>query len=137
MRPLLPGLRQAGAGAAGAAVNLRPYQLRAIADLRKSYAAGNRAPCLVLPTGAGKTVVASEIIRSATSRGKRVLFLAHRAELLDQSVAKLENTGVTNVRMIRAEHDIGSPTAPVVVASVQTLTKWIDRMPKADLVVFD
>ena len=118
-------------------MNLRPYQLRAIADLRQSYAAGNRAPCLVLPTGAGKTVVASEIIRSATSRGKRVLFLAHRAELLDQSVAKLENTGVTNVRMIRAEHDIGSPTAPVVVASVQTLTKWIDRMPKADLVVFD
>jgi DNA repair protein RadD len=118
-------------------MNLRPYQTRAIADLRASYAAGNRAPCLVLPTGAGKTVVASSIIRSATERSKRVLFLAHRAELIDQSMAKLEATGVTDVRMIRAEHDLGSPNAPVTVASVQTLTKWIDRMPKADLVVFD
>lgn len=120
-------------------MNLRPYQQRAIADLRSSYQAGHRAPCLVLPTGAGKTVVASSIIRSATERGKRVLFLAHRAELLDQSVAKLEASGVTNVRLIRAEHDLGNPLAPVVVASVQTLStpRWADRMPKADLVVFD
>ncbi len=119
--------------------NLRPYQQRAIADLRSSYQAGRRAPCLVLPTGAGKTVVASAVIRSATERGKRVLFLAHRAELLDQSVAKLEASGVTNVRLIRAEHDLGNPLAPVVVASVQTLStpRWANRMPKADLVVFD
>lgn len=118
-------------------MNLRPYQQRAIDGLRASYASGKRAPCLVLPTGAGKTVVAASIIHSAVGRGKRVLFLAHRAELLEQSVSKLENAGVTDVRLIRAEHDIGNPLAPVTVASVQTLTKWGDRMPKADLVVFD
>lgn len=118
-------------------MSLRPYQQRAIDGLRAAYASGKRAPCLVLPTGAGKTVVAASIIHSAIGRSKRVLFLAHRAELLEQSVAKLENAGVTNVRLIRAEHDTGSPQAPVTVASVQTLTKWGDRMPRADLVVFD
>jgi DNA repair protein RadD len=118
-------------------MKLRPYQDRAITDLRAQYAAGRRAPCLVLPTGGGKTLIASEIIRSATGRGKRVLFLAHRKELIEQTVSKLERFGVTDVRMIQAARDVGSPVAPVTVASVQTLTKWSDRMPRADLVVFD
>jgi DNA repair protein RadD len=92
-------------------VKLRPYQERAIEALRAEYARGKRAPVLVLPTGAGKTVVASEIIRSAVSRGRRVLFLAHRAELITQSVAKLEAAGVTDVRIIQAATDLGNPRA--------------------------
>lgn len=116
---------------------LRPYQTRAIDDLRAAYASGKRAPCLVLPTGGGKTLIASEIIRSALGRGRRVLFLAHRRELIEQTVAKLERFGVTDVRMIQAARDVGRPDAPVTVASVQTLTNWLDRMPRADLAVFD
>lgn len=117
-------------------MNLRPYQSRAIADLRASYASGKRAPCLVLPTGAGKTVVASEIIRAATTRGNRVLFCAHRRELIGQSVRKLEGAGVTDLRIIQAG-EAGNPTAAVTVASVQTITDYGARMPKADLVIFD
>jgi DNA repair protein RadD len=116
---------------------LRDYQQRAICDLRATYATGKRAPCLVLPTGGGKTLIASEIIRAALTRSKRVLFLAHRTELLEQTVGKLERFGVTDVRLIQAARDTGSPIAPVTVASVQTLTRWQDRMPRADLVVFD
>jgi superfamily II DNA or RNA helicase len=118
-------------------VSLRPYQDRAIAGLRASYARGKRSPCLVLPTGAGKTVVAASIIRSATERGRRVLFLAHREELISQSVNKLEQAGVTDIRVIQASRQLGRPSSPVCVASIPTLTKWIDRMPTADLVVFD
>lgn len=118
-------------------MNLRPYQSRAIADLRASYASGKRAPCLVLPTGGGKTVIASAVIRGAIERGRRVLFLAHRAELISQSVSKLEASGVTDLRIIQAASDLGRQQAPVAVASIPTLTKWGDRMPKADLVVFD
>jgi superfamily II DNA or RNA helicase len=118
---------------------LRPYQERAVAELRAVYASGKRAPVLVQPTGAGKTVIASAITRSATDRGKRVLFLVHRVELLDQSVAKLERAGVTNVRLIRADQDLGSPLAPVTVASIPTLTtpRWLERLPVADLVIVD
>lgn len=120
-------------------VNLRPYQDRAIAELRASYASGRRAPCLVLPTGAGKTVVAAEIIRSAVARGRRVLFLAHRVELLDQTVRKLGQAGVHDVRVIQAAIDLGNPQAPVAVASIPTLTskRWSERVPKADLVIID
>lgn len=118
-------------------MSLRPYQERAIADLRASYQRGKRRPCLVLPTGAGKTVVAAEIIRSATGRGNRVLFLAHRYELLRQTVSKLALAGVHNVRTIQADNDLGDPLAPVTVASVQTLTGRLDRLPCADLIVCD
>lgn len=117
---------------------LRDYQTRAIDGLRRSYATGHRAPCLVLPTGGGKTVIASEIIRASVARGRRVLFLAHRAELISQSVAKLEAAGLTDLRVITRGESLGDPLAPVSVASVQTLTRWSgDQMPRADLVVFD
>lgn len=115
---------------------LRPYQERAIADLRAQYQAGKRAPVLVLPTGGGKTVIAAAIVRGAIDRGNRVLFLAHRSELLDQTVSKLELAGLRDVRLIRAAVTRGSESAPVTVASIPTLTRR-DDLPKADLVVFD
>lgn len=118
-------------------MNLRPYQNRAIADLRAAYASGRRAPCLVLPTGGGKTVIAAAIVQGALARGNRVLFLVHRQELLAQSVHKLESAGIHDLRIIQAGSDLGSPTAPVAVASIPTLTRWIDRMPAADLVIVD
>jgi DNA repair protein RadD len=126
----------AGDSFPGVCMMLRPYQERAITDLRTQYASGKRAPCLVLPTGAGKTVIAASVIRSAVARNKRVLFLVHRTELQSQSVAKLEHAGVTDLRIIKAGQDIGSRQAPVTVASIPTLTRW-DTLPDADLVVFD
>lgn len=115
---------------------LRDYQQRAISDLRAVYARGRRAPCLVIPTGGGKTIIAAEIIRSAIARGRRVLFLAHRTELLEQSVLKLDAAGVSDVRMIQAARDLGRPDAPVTVASVPTMARRSTEIP-ADLVVFD
>lgn len=120
-------------------MSLRPYQEAAIRDLRAAYVSGSRAVVLVLPTGAGKTVVAADVIRSATERGRKVLFLVHRAELLEQSVAKLARAGVTDVRTIRAGADLGNPVAPVTVASIPTLTmpRWLEHLPPADFVVID
>lgn len=116
---------------------LRPYQERAITELRAQYAAGKRSVVAVLPTGAGKTVIGSAVIRSAVARGKRVLFLVHRQELLSQSVAKLEASGVTDLRIIQAGSDLGNPRAMVAVASIPTLTRWTERQPEAELLVVD
>lgn len=116
---------------------LRPYQERAIAELRGKFASGSRSVVAVLPTGAGKTVVASEIIRSAVARNNRVLFLVHRQELLSQSVSKLESAGVTDLRIIQAGSDLGNPRATVAVASIPTLTRWTERQPEAQLVIID
>lgn len=97
---------------------LRPYQVAAVAGVRERFAAGDRATLLVLPTGTGKTVVFAEVARRVVARGRRVLVLAHRRELLEQAIGKLAAAGV------RAELEQGparAGDAPVVVASVATL----------------
>lgn len=88
---------------------------------------------LCLPTGAGKTSVAAEIIRRATQRGRRSVFLVHRRELVDQAVERLAQFGIRAGRILA-----GHPEAralPVQVASIPTLlrrTHW-----PADLVIVD
>jgi superfamily II DNA or RNA helicase len=88
---------------------------------------------LVAPTGSGKTTIAAAIIHAAAAKGKRVLFLAHRKELIDQAITRL------------AEHDIAAgiimagrqpfPHRAVQVASVQTLARR--EVPPSDLVIVD
>jgi DNA repair protein RadD len=119
-------------------LRLREYQQRAIDSLRALYSQGKRAPVCNSPTGSGKTIIGAEIVRLTAIRGGRVLFNAHREELIEQTARKLAAAGITNIRTIRAAQDLGGSQAPVTVASVQTLTRWAnDRMPSADLVVFD
>lgn len=118
---------------------LRPYQTKAVADVRAQFGAGRKAPVLVLPTGGGKTQVAAFIIRAALERKRRVLFCAGRTELLDQTVDKLRNADVSDIRLIQAARDTGRPDAPVTVASIQTLTtkRWSGGLPPADLLILD
>lgn len=85
--------------------------------------------------------MAVEIILRALARNRRVLFLAHRKELIDQTVDKLIKAGldIGLLRVIRAQHGWGSPQASVVIASVPTLAgaSWDANKPEADLVILD
>lgn len=49
------------------------------------FRAGSRRVILCLPTGAGKTVIFSDIAARAAEKGKRVAILTHRRELLSQA----------------------------------------------------
>lgn len=117
-------------------IQLRPYQAAAIAGLRAEIAAGRARPLLVAPTGSGKTVIASSIIHSCVGRGFRVVFLAHRKELIDQTVEKLGRYGVS-AGVIMANDARRDDWQPVQVCSVQTLARRLDRRPHADLVIVD
>lgn len=65
-------------------MQLREYQIEVIEQVRQAYRDGCRSPCIVLPCGAGKSIIAAEMARRATACGNRVLYLAHRRELIDQ-----------------------------------------------------
>ena len=137
----------------------RPYQTHAIEEIRAAWRAGKRKIVLVAPTGSGKTVVAAEIIEGATGKGNRIVFLAHRKELIDQCSKTLDEIGVDH-GVIKSGHWRHRPDLPVQVASVQTLVskrkckacketpddpcsvcddkRWIRRpMPDAQIVVVD
>lgn len=115
---------------------LRPYQASAIAAVRESMRAGKRRVVLVAPTGSGKTSIASSILESAVARGSHTLFLAHRAELIDQASARLDSIGVAH-GVIKAGHSRCRPDEPTQVASVQTLVRRLERRPLAELIVVD
>lgn len=116
-------------------LTLRPYQQRAVHDLRLALRDGARAPLLVLPTGGGKTICMAEILRGVAARDRSAVVLVHRRELITQTAHKLS--------LARVPHGIiaaGQPTTdhPIQIASVQTLVRRLDRMPfTPDLIVVD
>lgn len=115
-------------------MNLRPYQTKAVDELRAAFAAGYRAPLLVMPTGAGKTVCFSEIARAASGRSTRTGILTHRTELLKQASDKLGKFGVAH-GLIAPGH---TPTGDLVqVASVQTLSRRLGKIRPFDLIIID
>ena len=113
----------------------RDYQINAVIETGKRVAAGKRRALIVAPTGSGKTHTAGMIIERSLKKQKRSLVVAHRRELIDQTVAKLESLGITNVGVIMAGDKRVNPDAPVQVASIQTLIRR--ELPPADLLIID
>ncbi len=118
-------------------LNLRPYQLQAVAEIRHAYQSRHRSVLFVLPTGGGKTVLFSHITRETAARGNRVCILVHRAELLRQASASLEALDVPH-GLIAANRSMDL-SRPVQVASVQTLARRLHHIPQEffDLLVID
>jgi DNA repair protein RadD len=120
--------------------DLRAYQTAVVTEIDAAVAAGKRKLLLVAPTGSGKTVIAAAVIQKSLEQRKRVLFLAHRRELIFQASRKLHAIG--------CDHGIllpGFPPRlhePLQVASIATLHARAVRtmkmeLPEADLVVLD
>lgn len=116
-------------------MELRPYQRDAIARVVEAWRRGRRKVLLVSPTGSGKTIMGMELVQVALRHRRRVLWLAHRNELLAQAHDVLwQGTGV--------EPGVTGPGADTLpgallrVATVQTLASRGHR-PEADLVVWD
>lgn len=119
---------------------LRDYQVDAIHDLRQAIRAGSKRPLLVAPTGAGKTVIAAQIVRAANAKNRQVMFLAHRRELVNQAADKLASFGVEHGVIMAGEELHGG--ADCQVASIDTLRARCinsDRLPLpyADVLVID
>lgn len=129
---------------------LRDYQVEAVNDLRRHVAQGHRAPLLQMATGLGKTIVACSAIHSAVEKGKSVLVLAPRRQLVFQTSEKLDLFGVEHGVIMSGE--IPSLMPQVQIASVNTLYRRCFEdgeavqssfygkgmpLPPADLVVID
>ena len=110
---------------------LRPYQVEAVNAIQNEWNNGNKKTLLVLPTGTGKTIVFSDVIKNQVQDGSRALILAHRGELLDQAATKLkEQTGLDSALEKAGSTSLGSKFN-VTVASIQSLSqiKRLDKFP--------
>jgi superfamily II DNA or RNA helicase len=119
---------------------LRAYQSDAVAVFNRERAAGKRRIMLVAPTGSGKTIIATAIIKQHVDAYKNVLVLAHRREIIAQISAKLRDQDIAH-GIIQAGFS-PRPLERVQVASVQTLhrraihSECMD-LPPADLLWID
>src|SRR5204863_9915738 len=122
------------------APTLRGYQREVIARVEAEIAAGKRRILLVAPTGAGKTVIAAALTAAAVDDARRVLFLAHRRELITQASGKLYAAGVDHGILLPGFPP--RPGEPVQVGSVWTVhgraipTSTLE-LPSADLIIVD
>lgn len=100
-------------------VSLRPYQREAIAAVIAARRRGIRRMVVCLPTGAGKTVIFSELAKMAR---RQVLVLAHREELLGQAQAKLKAAlEERHVVSIERGAETAAEDAKVLVCSIRSL----------------
>lgn len=75
-------------------MKLRDFQEEAIEQLRLRLLSGLNRLILCAPTGAGKTVMATHMIREAASRGKKTVFLVDMVALVDQASRTLSEFGI-------------------------------------------
>lgn len=117
---------------------LRPHQDRALEMLRESMSpSGGRSRRVVLqgPTGVGKTLIAAKVITGACAKGNRVIFTTPAISLIDQTVDAFEAEGIRGIGVMQSKHPRTDASAPVQVATVQTLAKR--DVPDAALVIVD
>jgi len=103
------------------------HQQKAIVALKEWSVTDSKTGVLCLPTGAGKTRTAVElIIHELLPKGKKILWLAHRVELINQAIStfiEIGNKYQKKFTIGRFEAGSKKITSPhdVVVASIPTL----------------
>jgi hypothetical protein len=109
---------------------LRAYQTRALNMARDAYRKGARRILVVSPVGSGKTTIGAEAARVHASQGGKVLWLAHRRELVAQAAERLAAFGLD------VGHSGLREMAPVQVRTVQGVMAR-GKAPDATMVVAD
>jgi DNA repair protein RadD len=118
-------------------VEARWYQAEANQAAWQYISDGRGNPLIVLPTGAGKSIVIALLIRQAVEWGQRVLVVAHRKELLQQNADKIYRLTGLKVGINSAglnERDIDST---VICAGIQSVYRDAAEFGKRGLVVID
>lgn len=115
---------------------LRNYQISLINQIYAQYRQGFKRVMAQLPTGAGKTIIFSAIIKGAITKGLRVLILAHRVELILQAVEKIQATTNQSVGIIKSGYHFNFDLL-IQVASVQTLINRLNNLKSIDLIIID
>jgi superfamily II DNA or RNA helicase len=105
-------------------IKLRQYQDDAISKIILKKNAGITKQLVVLPTGAGKTIVFCELIKRYFN-DKNVLIIAHRDELIQQAKDKYEFVAgdASNIGIFTGQQK--DFDKQITIASVQTMKNYL------------
>ena len=120
---------------------LRDYQSRTIQQLYEWFEAGNEGnPCLVLPTGSGKSHIVAALCKDAIQNWPetRILMLTHVKELIEQNAEKMRQhwpgapMGIYSASIGR--RDLGEP---ITFAGIQSVRNKARDLGHVDLCIID
>lgn len=116
---------------------LRYYQIQARSDVYTKIREGFKRILLFAPTGSGKTIIASQILHDAQSKGKKALFLVHRDILISQTAEKLMSFNVSCGFIKSGWKE--DKNALVQLGSIQTMVKrqWWKQEFDAEVILID
>ena len=112
---------------------LRKYQTDGLNKIFEKWKAGKRSVLFQMPTGTGKTVLFSEIVRRGFNKKRKILIVAHRKELVEQIKNKLISKNIEAGIIMAGEKPDYSKI--VQIASIQTLSRR--KHPEANLIIID
>jgi len=116
-------------------IQLYPDQMAGVTAIRAAYSSGKRSVLFVAPCAFGKTCLFGFIAQNAAKKGKSVLIIAHRSELIEQISSTL--------KLFEVEHGFIAADRPklhrsVMVASIQTLVKRVQYLRfSPDIIIVD
>jgi DNA repair protein RadD len=121
-------------------IKLREYQSRAIDQLYAWFEANEGNPCMVLPTGAGKSHIIAALCKDAlqTWPETRILMLTHVKELIEQNAEKMRQhwpgapMGIYSASIGRKQ--LGEP---ITFAGIQSVRTKAVELGHVDLVLID
>lgn len=122
-------------------MELRYYQKDAVNACYRFLAERDDNPCIVIPTGGGKTPVIATIARDVVMRWQgRILILAHVKELLEQAAEKLvamepklmSSIGIYSAGLNRRDTD-----EKIIIGGIQSVYKRACDLGRFDLIITD
>ena len=123
-------------------MELRNYQRESVLSIYAAWKAGENNPCLVLPTGSGKSVVIAKICEDVLRWNGRIIVVSHVKELLEQLEKTLIAIGID-------ENEIGVYSAglkrrqtdrQITIGGIQSIHKKTDEFlqhGKLNVIVVD
>jgi DNA repair protein RadD len=120
---------------------LRDYQQRTIDQLYAWFEAGNTGnPCLVLPTGSGKSHIIAALCKDALQSWPetRILMLTHVKELIEQNAQKMREhwpgapMGIYSASI--GKRQLGEP---ITFAGIQSVRTKLKELGHVDLCIID
>jgi DNA repair protein RadD len=121
-------------------MQLRPYQQEALKALHDYICSQQDNPCIVLPTGSGKSVVMAATVKQWKEQAPwvRGCILAHRKELVEQNAEKLqmvypeESIGIFSAGLGKKDYD-----SSILFASIDSIYKRSGEFTPFDFLFID
>ena len=102
---------------------LREFQAEAHEALRDGARRGHKNQLVVAPTGAGKTILALNVVQQTVTKGRRAMFLCDRKTLIAQTSNVAREVGLGHHGIIQAQNPMFDLSRLFQIASCQTLMR--------------